>query len=466
MNLTKNHDYTLHYIDPETGYGLLYSQNQDNCVFLNPIATILWKIPTDSVDPSRESRLFAEVFKIHGAAEYLKNVVLDMYKSGLLLSSDGRSQVGEDASKKTINKDYTLDQIYFYVTMECNSRCYHCYQPTTAVKSDYQQRQTDKISKETFLEFVKNTLPLGLKHIKITGGEPLLRDDIEDIIRGIRNLGISVAIETNGFLINETVADMLAEQKVEVSISLDGGSAAVHDSLRGFPGSFERAIKAIRMLSDRECEFQVIMSISRKNMDEVENTINIASINGCRLVKLNPVNTIGIAQRLQDRNILLTAGELITLYKKWKELESKFKIFLFVDLPPSFASLDEIVSGHTGMCPFTNMLGVLPDGSISFCGIGNSCRDTVFGRIGNEGFEIQRFWQEAEPLVHVRYLLLGKLEGVCELCVFESFCKGHCRAFAYGESKSFLASHPWCQNAFNAGLFPHYYLKSQKKEVK
>ncbi len=316
------------------------------------------------------------------------------------------------------------------------------------------------------MKFVENSLPLGLQHVKITGGEPLLRTDLIDIIRGIRKVGLSVSLETNGFLIDEMLADAIADQNVEVSISLDGGSVDVHDSLRGLPGSFERATRALKLLSERGCPPKVIMSVSRKNIEQVEKTMEVAVANGCSMFKLNPINALGLAQKLKNKNILLNARELIELYKEWRDLGSKLGVHLFVDLPPSFASLMEIADGRMGLCPFTNILGVLPDGSISFCGIGNSCPELIFGKIDNEDFDIQRFWRESSSLIQLRQCMSCELEGICGQCVFESSCKGSCRALAYGASKSLLSPHPWCQEAFDEDIFPYFYLKSKKKEVR
>lgn len=457
--LNKNRDYILRHVDPETHFGLLYSQKHDDCVFLNPLATTLWETPIDFVDPSRDSRLFAERTKIPGAAEYMADVVSDMRQRGLLLSPGEDSQIYENAAKRTSTKSYTLGQIYFYATKECNARCYHCYQPTIRVNSELRQRQPDQISSEAFLELVENALPLGVKGVKITGGEPLLRADLGDIIRGVRRLGVHVSIETNGFLIDEMLANMLVEQEVDVSISLDGGSAAVHDTLRGLPGSFERATKALRILSETGYQPKVIMAISRRNLDEVEQVLDVATRNGCFLVKLNPVNTLGLARRFNRSKILLTTGELVALHKKRKEMESKFGVFVYIEGPPSFASVYEIASGHAAVCPFTNILGVLADGSLSFCGVGNSYPELVFGRMEDKEFDIQRLWQDADLLVQVRHILTRNLQGVCGQCVLESWCKGACPALAYGESLSFGTPHPWCQASFEEGLFPSHYLK-------
>jgi radical SAM protein with 4Fe4S-binding SPASM domain len=84
-------------------------------------------------------------------------------------------------------------------------------------------------------------------------------------------------------------------------------------------------------------------------------------------------------------------------------------------------------------------------------------------RIDDNDFDIQRFWRENNNLVRVRQLLSGKLEGVCNQCIFESSCKGYCRALAYEEASSFLSPHPWCQSAFENGVFPNCYLNSEKR---
>ena len=98
---------------------------------------------------------------------------------------------------------------------------------------------------------------------------------------------------------------------MSVSISLDGGSPEVHDSLRGLRGSFDKATKALILLAERGSETQIIMALSRRNLNEVEQVLEIASKHKCSLVKLNPVNTLGTAQRLKRDEILLDPAECI-----------------------------------------------------------------------------------------------------------------------------------------------------------
>ncbi len=465
--LFKNRDFVLHHVEEDTGCSLLYSRTRDECVFLNTLATGLWRIPLEHVDTEREPMLFERVSKIRDAAEYMCSTITAMRKKGLLVEkkeeqsdkeSAYQSRNKADAGKK--NGGYQLGQIYFYATRQCNSRCYHCYQPTQKIGDEASPLQEDRISREDFLRFVRRSLPLGVRSIKITGGEPLLRPDLLDIIREITSIGLRTSIETNGSLIDERIADSFKELGVRVSLSLDGSSASVHDPLRGHPGSFEKVINALQLLSERGCEPQLIMALSRWNVDEIEDVLSIASTYSCKLVKLNPVNTLGAAHALTTSNILLSISELLALYSKRKKLEEKSGIFVYLEGPPAFSTIEEIMNGHAAVCPFMEIIGVLADGSLSYCGIGNSYPELIFGRAQDADFNVQEFWRrKGTPLDDVREIMSKRLQGVCGECILESLCRGACRALAYGEFGHFAAPHPWCQSAYDSGVFPIHYLK-------
>ena len=456
----KNRDFVLHHVDLDTGYGLLYSKKNDECAFLNTLATALWKIPLDHVNPEREITLFAEVSRISEAAGYMNSVITGMKEKNLLIPDADDDKPCDSVPEKTKSQDHQLGQIYFYATRRCNARCYHCYQPTEKIDGAPPEAQNNQLSAASFLRFLEDALPLGVKAVKVTGGEPLLRTDLEEILRGIKGLGLGVSIETNGSLITEKIADLFAELAVRISISLDGGSAEVHDLLRGHPGSFDRVLHALKLLSDKGCQPQIIMAISSKNLGEIEAVLDIAASNKCRLVKLNPVNTLGTAHRLSGNKILLGAGELLALHRKRKEMESKFATFIYLEGPPVFSTIEEIVDGHAAICPFTGIIGVLADGSLSYCGIGNSHPELIYARIKENDFDIKEFWKkDGTPLARVRTIMSQKIQGICGSCILEALCKGSCRALAYTEFGSFSAPHPWCQNAYDEGLFPSHYLK-------
>jgi SynChlorMet cassette radical SAM/SPASM protein ScmF len=462
---TKNRDYSYHHVEVETGYSLLYSRTDDNCLILNPVATALWKGSADTLDADRVIAEFAAVFDTPNAAEYMGGVIEKMFRAGVLGRPDGQAQAPQQRTPTAAGKttsSYPLNTVNLYITSECNSRCYHCYQPTSVVDRSSSGPipliAADHVSHPFLLAFLQQALALGLKEIKITGGEPLLRNDVENIITGARALGLKVCIETNGYFITERLASVLAQEAQLIAISLDGASAAVHDRLRGCPGSFDRAIHAMQMLSSRGANVQAIMSVSRLNLGEIEPAVMKAAESGCKSFKINIIVTLGRAERLQNSSVLLDMPQMLDVSRTTGTWESRHHIDVFFDGPPCFASLRDAFENGVGACCFTNLLGVLPNGGISYCGIGNSCPELVFGNILDEGFSLARLWETSVPLQLARRTLANKLDGICSQCVLESSCKGSCRAFAYSHSGSLKNGHPWCEQAFQEKLFPTHLL--------
>jgi SynChlorMet cassette radical SAM/SPASM protein ScmF len=459
----RNEQYHLYHLDDESGFGLIYSETTHDCVILTTLATVLWNAARHCAETAALIQLAGDYFDFPGSADYAVSTLRDLWTKGVLRGAPERPITHTALEKQTL-PSYALQQLYIYVTRECNARCYHCYQPVIrpANKRLSVLSSSKPLAAADFLKLVEQAIPLGLQRVKLSGGEPLLYSEIRDLIAGIRQFGIGVSVESNGFYLDERIADVLVEQSVDVSVSLDGGSAAIHDTLRGLPGSFDRVLQALRFLSERGGAPKAIMAVSRRNLHEVESVITAATQAGCRLIKLNPVNTLGLAQGLAKEQVLLTLPELLGLYKRRRQLEQRFGVFVYLEGPPAFSTLFELATGHAGACPFTNLLGVLADGSLSFCGVANSYPELVFARVTDPGFDLAECWNTSAALSEVRRRLLHPAQGVCSQCVLEPLCHGSCRALAYGDFKSFSAPHPWCQTALEAGLFPATYLKGQK----
>jgi SynChlorMet cassette radical SAM/SPASM protein ScmF len=457
--LTRNAAYELRHVDEDTGYGLLYAAAHDACSFLSPAAAALWQAADKTGDIDAAKDLLASMTNHPDADTYLSSVIRDMTVAGLLGdSTDTPATLHENTAEP--NAKPLLTQLYLYATQDCNARCYHCYQPTTKAPSEARPPGQNEVNARSFAEVVDAAIPLGLRKIKITGGEALLRSDLRDLIRVGTDRRLKVSIETNAYLLDRSLARFLVDHGVDVSISLDGGTPDVHDRLRRHPGSFERATRALRLIADAGGRPYVIMSISRRNLNQVESVLEVAKANGCTLVKLNPVNTLGKASKLDGRDILLSSADIRDLYLRRQELEASYGTFLFVEGPPSFATIYELTTGHAAVCPFTNILGVLADGSISFCGLGYVAGDTIFGNIFSRTFDLAELWRDNPVLTEARRSLRENLEGICGNCILEPFCQGSCRALAYSRFHSFKAPHPWCQNAYDDGNFPAYYLRS------
>jgi AdoMet-dependent heme synthase len=456
--LFKNTAYLLQHVDPESGFGIIYSAQARHCLYLNPLATLLWQHTPGAIDASLAAPLMSAEAGIEVSPDVAASLISDLRRKHLLLTGPEVEALSEPSPAPPRVNGHPLAHLYFYSTRECNARCYHCYQPTVRVRSVSRPLQGGQISGNEFLRVVRDARPLGLTSVKITGGEPFLREDMGDIIGGIGALGLQIAVETNGTLIDERMADILTANMAKVAVSLDGGCAATHDAYRCLPGGFDRAVGALRLLRARGCDAKIIMSVSQRNYHELEDVIRVAKDTGCTFVKINPVSTLGLANQLKNESVLLTIEQIMGLFRQRRELEEKHNIAIFLEGPPAFSSVSDIVAGRLGVCPFTNILGVLADGSLSYCGIGNTRDELVFGYVREPGFDIGRLWRENPQLLHARELLAGGIGGVCSRCVHESFCKGACRALAYDEFESFVAPHAWCQKAYDEGLFPEHYL--------
>ena len=128
------------------------------------------------------------------------------------------------------------------VTWRCNWRCVHCYQ------DDHVAQRLDLARlRALFGEMAA----AGTMHVIVTGGEPLARRDIFEILEAIRARGMGITLYTNGHLINANIAERLSAYVGSTEISVLAGEELVHDALTRVAGSFQRVMTAITELRRR-----------------------------------------------------------------------------------------------------------------------------------------------------------------------------------------------------------------------
>ena len=135
----------------------------------------------------------------------------------------------------TDSLDRPLRDLRISVTDRCNFRCDYCM-PEEIFSSDYQFLPRSKIlSFEQINSIVKAILPLGLKKVRITGGEPLLRKDIIKLIKMIRNLDsdLDIAMTTNGSLLSKFIDELAGSGINRITISLDAIDEILFRDLSG-----------------------------------------------------------------------------------------------------------------------------------------------------------------------------------------------------------------------------------------
>lgn len=179
-----------------------------------------------------------------------------------------------------------LNTFYVYLTSGCNLACRHCWLAPTYQANGGTGGHLDY---DLLALAIEEGLPLGLRHVKLTGGEPLLHPDFLRIVDILNEKNIGLSIETNGTLMTEPLAYYLKEKSTLgfISVSLDGATKETHDPFRGVNGSFEKTVQGVRFLVDVGYRPQVIMSIHAGNVDEIEDLVHLAESLGAGSVKFN-----------------------------------------------------------------------------------------------------------------------------------------------------------------------------------
>jgi SynChlorMet cassette radical SAM/SPASM protein ScmF len=351
-------------------------------------------------------------------------------------------------------KHYPLNQIYFYLTEGCNLACRHCW---IAPKFQTEDRSYPVLSVELFKSIIEQGKPLGLSTVKLTGGEPLMHPHISEILEHVKCEDINLTIETNGVLCTPELANQIAEcNNPFVSVSLDGADAETHEWVRGVPGCFEAALKGARHLAEAGIKPQIIMSIMRRNKDQMESTVRLAESLEVGSVKFNLIQPIARGKTLHEGGDTLTVEELVDL-GAWVEnsLSDSTDLRLVYDHPAAFRPLGKMF-GENGdgcsTCGVLGILGVLADGSYALCGIGEHVPELVFGHATDD--RLEEVWKRTEVLNELREGLTDRLEGICGDCLMKNMCLGSCIAQNFYRSKHIWTPFWYCEEASRKGLFP------------
>jgi len=352
-----------------------------------------------------------------------------------------------------------LRQLYFYLTEGCNLRCRHCW---IAPKYQSADQSFPSLPPDMFRLIIEQAKPLGLSGVKLTGGEPLLHPQIQEILDFIRSEDIRLTLETNGVLCTPDLAQKMAACKTPfASVSIDGANAETHEWVRGVKGCFEAALDGIRNLVKAGFRPQVIMSLMKHNKDQIADVVRMADDLGAGSVKFNIVQPTSRGNTLHELGETLTIQELVEL-GDWVEstLSETTDMKLFYSHPSAFSPMGKMFGdkGHgCGICGIMGILGVLSDGSYALCGIGEMVPEMVFGKAGKDALE--DVWKNADVLRNIRRDVPKNLEGICGECLMRDMCLGKCIAQNYYSSKNLLAPYWYCEEARKAGLFPQSRLR-------
>ncbi|WP_180326744.1 radical SAM/SPASM domain-containing protein [Raoultibacter phocaeensis] len=200
------------------------------------------------------------------------------------------------------------------ITGLCNLRCRHCY--LSAPQGKY-----GELSLEECLDIVRQLAEANIGLVCLTGGEPLVRDDLPALLDALSEADIRLhQIYTNGVLVTQEFLDDIRRrgERPEFCLSFDG--LGWHDWLRGVPGAEKAAVEAIDLIIENGFEVGVEMAVHKKSLPAVWPSILFLSEHGVKSCKVSPCSDSGnwIAQAGEYH---LTAAELMGA---WLDVISEF----------------------------------------------------------------------------------------------------------------------------------------------
>ncbi|MCX7982007.1 MAG: SynChlorMet cassette radical SAM/SPASM protein ScmF [Syntrophales bacterium] len=346
-----------------------------------------------------------------------------------------------------------LHYLYSYITDGCNLRCRHCW-----IKPHYiaQEKGVNYLNAELFSHILEEALPLGLKGVKLTGGEPLLHPELIKILSTIRRLNLELTLETNGTLIGENVVAALCEHSVlHVSVSLDGATPETNDHIRNVKGAFKHTISGIERLVSSNLRPQIIFTLMESNKEEVTAIVKLAQEVGACSVKINCLQPVARGKKIFSRGGAVPVEEILTISRMVDEELTSPALPVSVHLPLAFRPLSQIFSQKgdaCATCGILGILGLLADGSYALCGIGEIVKEMVFGRA--QDHSVKEIWSESKILKEIRRGLPGRLKGTCRRCILKGICLGSCLAQNFYRRRDVWSPFWFCEEAEAQGLFP------------
>ncbi len=330
------------------------------------------------------------------------------------------------------------------ITRSCNLSCVHCR--ASAERGPY----PGELDTETCLRILDEISEIAKPIVILTGGEPLLRDDIFELARYGSDLGLRMVMATNGTLFTpELITELQANGIRRVSVSLDGATAESHDRFRQVSGAFDRAVAGIEALRGSGVEFQVNTTVTRHNLDQVPALLDLAVRLGAAAHHLFLLVPTGRARELVDQEI--EAREYERLLRWFYQMRSKVPLHLKATCAPHYYRIlrqeagarGEKVTFETygldavtrGCLAGTAFCFISHEGTVQPCGY----LELACGDLKTSSFK--EVWQGSDVFRNLRDF--SAYRGKCGRCEYLRVCGG-CRARAYEATGNYLEEEPLC----------------------
>jgi radical SAM protein with 4Fe4S-binding SPASM domain len=341
--------------------------------------------------------------------------------------------------------------ISWNLTYRCNLACEHCYLdagPKPLVGTENFADRSELGTEECFkvIDDIASFAPECLTIL--TGGEPLLRRDILEIVRRASERGLWVVVGTNGVRITENVAERLAEAGARgLSLSLDALDPDRHDRFRMVRGAWQNTVEGAEILNRTGLSFIVQTTAGSHNLGELDAIADFAHDRlAAKVWNLYFLVPTGRGQFVSDMAPAQYDEVLASLYRIQRKYDRRMLVnakcaphYIKTVLENATGETDPTIrtySGGAGGCPAgTHYMGIRPNGDVTPC----PYLPVFAGNLRRAA--LTDLWTSSELFAGIRRR--SELGGRCGACEMNGHCGG-CRARAYGMTGDLMAEDPLC----------------------
>ena len=328
------------------------------------------------------------------------------------------------------------------MTAACNLHCIHCH-------ASGGKPAPDELTTEEAKRLLDQLAQVSeFRMMAFTGGEPLVRPDLFELLAYSQALGFTNTMATNATLIDDAVARRLRRYGVVIAaVSLDGFDAATHDFVRGQPGVFETTLQGMRALRRAGILLHINITAMDYNMDQMEPLMALVDELGAGILLMYQLVPVGRGRGIGDAALDLSANERLIRFIAQAQRTTRAVIepvagpqywpYLLqragIRRGPLLGLAETLFHGCSAGRGFVY---VKPNGEVWPCPfIEVSC-----GNVRQTPF--QTIWATAPILQDLRERE-SRLQGRCGECAYRRLCGG-CRGRAWATTGDYLAEDPSC----------------------
>lgn len=314
--------------------------------------------------------------------------------SGCLGEGRGRRAVQVVPHSSAFNSLPVLSEIA--ITYRCNLRCRFCY-ASCGCQGSARRPAAAELPAATLARLLRIIRrDAKVPSVSFTGGEPAIRDDLEDLIAVARRSGLRTNIITNATLIDDDRARRLHQSgRASAQVSLEGPSAAVHDALTGIAGSFDRTMAGLAALRRAGIHTHTNTTINAANAKHLEPLVDLLADLGLARMSANMIIPSGTAGDLALQITYTRIGEIVEKVRN-RARQRNIEFMWYSPTPMCLFNPLATGLGNKSCAACDGLLSISPCGDVlpcssypqpvgnllrqSFADVWNSARAVVFRR--------------------------------------------------------------------------------------